>query len=521
MTKRQPYAYRDAFELPVTVTTLSGVIFDPRAAKWQYVDQGYRFALDFAQLEGVPDAFIYGLKRTLIWYAEHGSPFSVKNFGKRGIRYFAKLAKQKAGFPTAITSVHLRLEKSRCFKATGNDNLFSHLVYAFKKWADLSLPGISANAEKWLLNVKLKIPPSGTAITTLDPENGPFSDIERESLLDALSAAYEHSMIDQRSYVLVWLFALFGARSQQFSVMKTCDFKVIQGPDGERFEIHLPLAKGIASLWRTEFFEADLVPDLGELFRDYTQQVQQSLIGKIDELNHAPMFPSHNYAELCPGFEYHRTSASIAEVLMETIKKLGVLSERTGRAFHANARRFRYTVGTNSIREGLGPDATAKRLGHRWPSSVKPYIQLSKLFELHDRINLGVAAELGALGQLFKGKIDVGDEHEALDPHRQIFNPAIDPSMKERMGRCGKDSYCNFNKPIACYTCLLFRAWLDGPHEAVFAHLTTYRDKQIKAKVASSIIRIHDRTIAAVAQVIVLCNNEKERRSQFDEGVAP
>jgi hypothetical protein len=72
------------------------------------------------------------------------------------------------------------------------------------------------------------------------------------------------------------------------------------------------------------------------------------------------------------------------------------------------------------------------------------------------------------------------------------------------MGKCGLKSFCGFNAPIACYTCKSFKAWLDGPHEAVLHHLIKERERLLETS-GKRIASVNDRTILAVAAVIQRC----------------
>ena len=82
------------------------------------------------------------------------------------------------------------------------------------------------------------------------------------------------------------------------------------------------------------------------------------------------------------------------------------------------------------------------------------------------------------------------------------------------MGNCGKHGFCGFLAPIACYTCVNFQPWLDGPHEAVLDYLIGERDR-LAAQTDLRIASVNDRTILAVAEVVRLC---EARRSGAADG---
>ena len=119
------------------------------------------------------------------------------------------------------------------------------------------------------------------------------------------------------------------------------------------------------------------------------------------------------------------------------------------------------------------------------------------------------------MAQAFAGVI-INDESQAKrigDPSSRVCDPRFSPSMKP-MGNCGKHGFCGFLAPIACYTCMNFQPWLDGPHEAVLDYLIGERDR-LAAQTDLRIASVNDRTILAVAEVVRLC---EARRSGVADG---
>lgn len=77
------------------------------------------------------------------------------------------------------------------------------------------------------------------------------------------------------------------------------------------------------------------------------------------------------------------------------------------------------------------------------------------------------------------------------------------------MGSCGKHGFCGLLAPVACYTCVSFQPWLDGPHEAVLDYLLGERER-LTSTADLRIAAINDRTILAVAEVVRLCQARRE-----------
>ncbi len=72
-------------------------------------------------------------------------------------------------------------------------------------------------------------------------------------------------------------------------------------------------------------------------------------------------------------------------------------------------------------------------------------------------------------------------------------------------GTCGTYGYCGANAPIPCYTCMHFQPWLDGPHEKVYQDLLNDRKRIYEITKDEAVTAALDRTIIAVAQVILHC----------------
>jgi hypothetical protein len=217
------------------------------------------------------------------------------------------------------------------------------------------------------------------------------------------------------------------------------------------------------------------------------------------------------------GFEYHHTAHSVGKWLIGTLDRLAVPSERTGGAVHITPVRFRRTIGTRAAAEGHGEFVIAELLDHSCTKNVGVYVQATPA--IVERIDRAIALRMAPLAQAFAGVL-IKDESEATrgaDPTSRIVDPRIDRSMKP-MGSCGQHGFCGLSAPIACYTCKNFQPWLDGPHEAVLAHLLVKRE-QLLATTDARIASVNDRTILAVAEVTRRCEEARGRGSRQNEEV--
>lgn len=490
--------------LPNTVVTRSGVEFDPRYAIWSYRDSTKVLRLDFQKVHGVTNDFITSMKSVLCWYAENRAPDHLKNMFVRLQHLCETLSTFQKEPISCITSTHILN-----YRNTLNGKhawYLSSVSGILKKWHQLGLPGVSSDVVRLLEQLKLQGNSKGEAVRTMDPNLGPFTDIERDAIGAALHDAYATSRISQDKYLLAWLFVLLGQRPVQYAALKVSDVTSERLKDGTcRYWVNIPRAKQQQTLSRTEFRQRPLTPQIGEMLLNYAGKIRKLFKEALDDSSQAPLFPQKKLESMVApiGFEYHQTSDGVAAMLVNTMKSLSVYSERTGQPLHINARRFRHTLGTNAAREGHGKLIIAELLDHSDTQNVEVYVQNSP--EIIERIDRAIATEIAPLAQAFAGTL-IRDESEAIradDPTSRIIDPRIDPSFKP-MGNCGTYSFCSFAAPIACYTCRNFQPWLDGPHEAVLNHLLSERER-LKASTDQRIASINDRTIFAVEQVVKQC----------------
>jgi integrase len=502
------------WDLPTIVSTRNGATFDPRCDIWSYQDGTKSVYIDLTKLVNVGKELLWGLTKALIWYAENMAPGTLTSSFDDFCILLKSITANRANRLTILTSVELMNGRAALRDIYRDESCLRRCRPFLKRLSELGYPGVSLCGQKYLDELTLKTSKTGVSTTLLDPLQGPFTDIERETILDALCIGYANGLLSIDRYVLAWLIALFGQRPTQYAMLKLCDFFTVEDGNYTRYVLRIPLAKGKNEVNRSRAQELDLIPELGSLIREYKAKILLRFSNILTDPEQAPFFPSRSPrgSANASGLEYHMLSVTITDELKRTYAALDVKSERTGKQINFNTYRFRRTVGTNCIREGLGVMGTAVRLGQTTTLSVREYVDLAAAFELHDRIEFSTAARLGTLAQVFKGILITTEADKNPDSSSHIINPLIDPTMRSPMGNCKKDSFCSFNKPIACYTCVLFRAWLDGPHQQVYEYLEVDKQRLIDAGCSDTIVRINNRAMLAVASVIEMCKEEYAKR---------
>jgi len=487
--------------LPDVLRTRNGALFFSDANQWVYRDCSVTVHIDFTSLDAT-QTLVASAKRVLAWYAENKSPFHLFNMFKR-LSHFLNTLCQNREAVERISALDLLNYHS--LLPSDQQWYLCSLSGFFQKWYSMGLPGITDDANALLKQLRLKGNRKGEAVLTMNPENGPYSDIEFASIHRALESSYDDGETDLSDYILAWLFMTLGQRSIQYAALKVCDLVVGSGKDGVSvYTLRIPRAKQRGQLVRGEFTNRVLIAQIGEKLIQHREQVKKNFQTILADTEQAPLFPSKRSRKNEPkGFEYHRTSVSLADTLERVISRLSVFSERTGKPIHITATRFRRTLGTRAATEGHGELVIAELLDHTDTQNVGVYVQAVPA--IVERIDRAMALHLAPLAQAFAGVI-IENESQALragDKSSRICDPKYDSSMRP-MGNCGKHGFCGLLAPIACYTCRSFQPWLDGPHEAVLEHLIHERDRLL----AGSDVRIasvNDRTILAVAEVVRQC----------------
>ena len=93
----------------------------------------------------------------------------------------------------------------------------------------LEFKAVSDQVFELLSSWKLSGNDKGTAVLSLDPEEGPYSDIQFEAIRRGLDNKYAESVIDDEEYSLAQLFAATGRRPIQIASLKIGDFHLKRG----------------------------------------------------------------------------------------------------------------------------------------------------------------------------------------------------------------------------------------------------------------------------------------------------
>jgi len=492
---------RATLPLPRTARTRSGVEFVLDKAWWRFRDGTMQVSINFDLLPEACASLLPGLKKTVLWYLENRSPNSAD--GK--FRDFLWIARWLAdGGEGGIT--HICAEDIVAIKVSSKqaEHRLASVRGFLIRWSELGAPGLGEDVAYVLKRLALKQSPVGVAVATLDPEEGPFTDIEFEALQMALNNAYAKSEFDAERLLLCYLLMAFGVRPVQLASLKCSDLIVPVNPDGD-YVLKVPRAKQREQLARGEFKLRKLTRQLGEPLAAHVEKVQAEFRDRLQDVRESPLFPQRGQAGNAdaPGFEYHLTSRGLSRKVTALFAKLRVPSERLEGAIPVNAVRFRRTFATRAAEEGWPLLVIAELMDHVDTRHVKVYTGLTS--RIRAQFSRKIAMDMAPLAMAFTGKIIHGeDEATRPGPASRIVDLRVDRSGAS-MGSCGSYAHCGFVRPTACYAgCYDFEPWLDGPHEAALDYLLARREKLMTMSDVR-IAAINDRAILGCAQVILRC----------------
>lgn len=473
--------------------------------RWAYRDELKTVSLPFVSLRAKLSAPLFdSFTNVLDWYVRNTSPGYLIST-HHAFCTLVNVAFEQGGQVKELQGVDVLNLQS-----VASITVVARVCALIRRWEMMKLPGVT-DAAQFLKSFRLGAGPKGVAVLTRDPVMGPYTDIEWGAIQDALDNAFADGQIEEDAYCLAWLFLALGQRPIQYAGLKVCDLtRQDEGEHGVRYVLLIPRAKQGQRHHRSEFTERRLLREIAEPIYQYAQKVQATFEGKLSDPSQAPLFAATERGDGPPGFEFHRTAASLTLHLNKALKCLKLYSERTGRRLHISPIRFRRTVGTRAAQEGHGELVIAQLLDHTDTQNVGVYV--AAVPQIAQRIDRAMALHLAPLAQAFKG-IVVAQEACARrgdDSSSRILDLRIDQSGRA-MGICGQYALCQFSAPIACYTCRSFQPWLDGPHESVLEFLLKRRDQWLEPD--PRIAAIHDRTILAVAQVIQICQERKGLKS--------
>lgn len=192
------------FEVPKEIRPLNGLSFNPSNDIWAFNDGVTTYYLNFKKITKLAPELIQNIRQVLIWYAENTSGGQLESHYWQLLNLLKFIYDSHKTVVTSITSADLINYRANL----GRDRewYLGSLASFLKRWHKFQLPGVTQDAIRFLNQVRLKGVEKGKAVRTMDPEIGPFSDIEVEAICAAINQSYANGVISKPDYLLTWLF---------------------------------------------------------------------------------------------------------------------------------------------------------------------------------------------------------------------------------------------------------------------------------------------------------------------------
>ncbi|TOK18423.1 integrase [Vibrio parahaemolyticus] len=467
---------------------------------------------------GFLDSFLQPLQEdirdTLVFYAETSSANHTSNIAKT-LRFYQEVTGENDLSEQGFASFKNKLPKKDWYKVSIVRGMIRQMRYlGLDEHVD---DAVFKLTDQWRLGGNDK----GVAVLTLDPETGPFSDLEFEAIGLHAAHRYAEGKLKTDQYACLSMFKASGRRAEQIASIKCKDFSYTAKYTGApTYVVLIPKAKVRGGKFRSILKPYALVNSVAQVvelhIKELTAKVEGALGRKmtLEEKGELPLFidvgtieeiQSMNPDSLLDYLKSelpHIKSSNLVNKLNSAVNKLKIISERTGQPLKSTSYRFRYTLGTRAAREGAGTLTIANLLDHSDTQNVQVYVANSP--EHAVQISKIMNQPLARYASAFAGKL-VEDEDEA---NAENAGAARIPCREKDcdVGSCGTNSFCQDYAPIACYLCPKFRPWAHAPHHLILEWLVEERER-LKADTNGDmqIVSINDRAILAVCQVIQLC----------------
>jgi len=368
-------------------------------------------------------------------------------------------------------------------------------------------------------------------ILSLDPEEGPFTQVEQDAIHQWTHEQFCHGNLDPEQYLYLHLLIIFGQRGVQLRMIIFGDF--IKSDRGYKIRLFWAKGKDEGSVWRVKSEIFSLDEDLYNMVQAYKEIVLARLLQEYparadwnEAIKNVPLFrrkvekgvdafrppvlidhPNLKALEDAPQREFHVGSGSV-KVWLKRIEKMAgfPVSHRTHQPMViTRGHRFRHTLGTDLSNAGYGERAIAHALMQSDVRSVRKYRQISA--ELMSLIDAKMSDHLATVVNAFTGTVvvdrAVAKNGDRVD--RQIEDIAV----------CGSDAACHLDAPFTCYACGKFQPLLDANHTAVLERLERRREQTIATDRTTGVL--WDRAILACRKVILDC--EALRQSAQSDGI--
>nr|WP_287410219.1 hypothetical protein [Pseudodesulfovibrio sp.] len=505
------------YTLPNETISLQGIVFDPSPNHWELSDGSYRRHFYFDDIQSKATAnFFRNIKRVTIHFVEVNSLSTAFMYHKAVESFFRDCVDADSSINqfsfSRLVNFFDKSRKSHC----------RSLKAYVEKFYELKLDGVEDDVYFFVKSKKFT-EVGYQAVMTCDPEKGPYTVQEYQSLFKDVFELYAAGKVDDSFCLMFLLMHLLGCRPRQISWLKVCDFKqVIVDGVVSKYILSVPRDKQGHVEPRVEFRDRTVTSDLAFLIQRRIETVKNEYSSLYyDEnydLSQLPLVYSKWDKNENGPLKYHPLVTALNSRFRCHASRKVHIPSRTGKQLSISSRRARYYLGTSLALQGYGPNIIAQMLDHSNTVTCRAYVRLGQ--EMADIIEKGVAQYYAPLIDSFKGKVF---DKPNLVGTRQTYTPVRTSDLSKETGVCVKPTGCGVyladslepetylsRIPFSCYTCLSFNAWNDiETHEEHLKILKRERDLHLRAfeergqAIQPSLAMSFDLTIHAIERVII------------------
>lgn len=328
---------------------------------------------------------------------------------------------------------------------------------------------------------EIKIPNTGSKlrVSLLDHEHGPFT----RSEVSEIAQAIHNDDVTTEERVLVKLVMQFGLRPIQLALLREDD--IFYDSKKLAWYINVPRVKGrVAQLRRNQnnFILRELPNELVEETKKLIEN--ESLIQCTDEQGNSlprPLFksstPNKHYLShpKIKDYAWHLESVRISGKFIYLSRKLNIISRHVKdedgvpALLKLNCYRFRYTLGTRMVMKGKTPEEVAITLDHGSTHSVNHYFRYNR--DLIDFIDDSFESS-----SVIKNAVSRWQNYMISEDDDTVAGSLIRISDIVSLGKCLKQTRCEYHPTVSCYSCGKFRPFKSANHEAQLEVIKAERD---------------------------------------------
>jgi integrase len=444
-----------------------------------------RTAINWKKVDGCDQNAVAALRVHIIRLIETSSTSHVYNTFYAIANFLRDLKTRPAPLKAVdLSSLVWYLEQLR---EKNSGYLFHYIRLWYSASTDRLIDNFEDDVAFALEDLRIEGNAKGYAVLSADPEMGPLSELEEIALRQALIR--DNGPIQERA--ALWLAFAFGANAANLALLREEDFISFHFPEGleSAYFLNVPRIKKRQTL-RTDFKKRAVDIPLAKIINELI--AYNARIASADGFRPLFRLPEPRKKLLqstLTGYANHHTASMLTELISNCVRRLNVISPRTGKSLKVNTRRLRYTFASKMVRMGTSPRELAELLDHTDLQQVMVYYKADSRFV--ERLDSTIAVHLGPTVRAFMGEIVASHNQLDLIPYRDL--PAL--------GSCGAKFVCGLSPHKSCYTCTKFNAFEDGAHVAVLGSLVIERDGYL-ASDNERIAQQLDTTILAVGEVV-------------------